>query len=194
MPKTETLSDGTQIVIRELLPQDIDSLMKFFCGLPFEDRRYLRIDVTNRKRVEQRLKLMEFGYHHRLIALHGDEIIAESALELSFEEWRRHQAELRLIVARPFQRKGLGMIMMRELYCLSLRKNVETVVVWLMKPQEAAYNHACKMGFHDRTVLPSYVRDQNGEMQDLVIMKGQIKDLLKEIEKFFGEINWQDCP
>ena len=77
MPKTETLSDGTQIVIRELLPQDIDSLMKFFCGLPPEDRRYLRIDVTNRKTVEQRLKLMEFGYHHRLIALHGDEINAE---------------------------------------------------------------------------------------------------------------------
>jgi len=193
MPKTETLKDGTVIAIRELLPQDVEALMKFYLDLPYEDRKYLRWDVTNRKTVEQRLKLMEFGYHHRLIALLGDEIIAHGVLELPFEEWRRHQGELRLIVARPFQRKGLGMIMMRELYCLSLRKNVETVVVWMMKPQEAAINHARKMGFHGQTVLQSYVRDQDGEMQDLIILKGQIKDLLKEIEKFFGTIDWQSC-
>ncbi|MDP2915675.1 MAG: GNAT family N-acetyltransferase [Candidatus Aminicenantes bacterium] len=194
MPKTEILKDGAEITIRPLTQGDLDLLAKFFLDLPPEDRKYLRIDVTNRKTVEQRLRLMDFGYHHRLVAIHGGEIIAEAALELPFEDWRQHQGEIRVIVSRPFQRRGLGMIMMREIYCLALRKDVDTVVSWMMKPQEAALAHARKMGFHDQSVLPSYVRDQDGEMQDLIILKAKIKDLLKEIEKFFGTIDWQACP
>ena len=194
MPKTEILKDGTEIDIRPLTQGDLDLLAKFFLDLPPEDRRYLRIDVTNRKTVEQRLRLMDFGYHHRLVAIHGGEIVAEAALELPFEDWRRHQGEIRVIVSRPFQRRGLGMIMMREIYCLALRKEVDTVVVWMMKPQVAALAHARKMGFHDQSVLPSYVRAQDGEMQDLIILKAKIQDLLKEIEPFFGTIDRQNCP
>lgn len=194
MPKTEILKDGAEITIRPLTQGDLDLLAKFFLDLPPEDRKYLRIDVTNRKTVEQRLRLMDFGYHHRLVAIHGGEIIAEAALELPFEDWRQHQGEIRVIVSRPFQHRGLGMIMMREIYCLALRKDVDTVVIWMMKPQEAALTHARKMGFHDQSVLPSYVRDQDGEMQDLIILKAKIKDLLKEIEEFFGTIDWQACP
>lgn len=194
MPKTEILKDGTEIEIRPLAPGDLDLLAKFFLDLPPEDRKYLRIDVTNRKTVEQRLRLMDFGYHHRLVATHGGEIVAEAALELPFEEWRRHQGEIRVIVSRPFQRRGLGMIMMREIYCLALRKEVDTVVLWMMQPQAAALAHARKMGFRDQSVLPSYVRDQDGEMQDLIILKAKIEDLLKEIEVYFGTIDRQACP
>jgi GNAT superfamily N-acetyltransferase len=193
MPKTEKLQDGTEILIRELVPGDFEDLMAFFLKLAEEDRLYLRLDVTNRKTVQQRLNLMDFGYHHRLIAIHDNEIVAEGALELPFEDWRRHQGELRLVVAKAFQRRGLGMLIMKELYCLSLRHKVETVVVWMMKPQAAALSLGRKMGFHDECVLPSYVRDQKGEMHDLIILKGKTENLLKEIERFFGPINWQQC-
>jgi GNAT superfamily N-acetyltransferase len=182
MTKSAALRDGTPIVVRIITATDLEPLLKFYRELPYEDRKYLRIDVTNPKTVEQRLKLVQFGYHHRLAAFLGEEMIGEGALELPFEEWRRNQGELRLIVAAPFQRKGLGTILMRELYDLAKEKEVETVAIWMMKPQVAAQSLALKMGFHDQTVLPSYVRDQDGNMQDLVIMKGQIKDLLAAIE------------
>ena len=101
MPKTETLKDGTSHYQRTVQPRTSIALMNSSRGLSAEDRKYLRIDVTNRKTVEQRLKLMEFGYHLRLVAFHGDEIVGEAALELPFEEWRRHQGEIRVIVGRP---------------------------------------------------------------------------------------------
>jgi hypothetical protein len=50
------------------------------------------------------------------------------------------------------------------------------------------------MGFRDVSVLPDYVRDQDGNMQDLVIMKSSVKALMKEIEKFYGEVDWHACP
>jgi len=79
MEKIETLKDETKVTIRELQIKDLDRLMKFYSGLPLEDRKYLRIDVTNRGVVQQRIELTKEGNVFRLIALHNDEIVADGA-------------------------------------------------------------------------------------------------------------------
>ncbi|MFW6140545.1 MAG: hypothetical protein ACOC5S_04240 [Acidobacteriota bacterium] len=108
MEKTETLKDGKKIRIRELRESDLDKLMKFYSILPIEDRKYLKIDVTNRKVVQQRIKLIKTGKVFRIVAFYKNEIIADGVLELSGEDWRKHQGELRVIVARPISKKALG--------------------------------------------------------------------------------------
>jgi L-amino acid N-acyltransferase YncA len=193
MDKTETLKDGSEIVIRLLTPKDLDALMKFYLGLPAEDRKYLRIDVTDRPVVEKRITRMAEERVFRLVALHGSDIIADGALELSGEVWRLHQGELRVIVARSFQHKGLGMILMRELYHLAVEKGVEIVVVKMLRPQKAAINICHKLGFHEEVIIPEYVSDLDGQTQDLIIMKSDIQDLLKEMEHFFTDTDWQRC-
>lgn len=193
MKKTETLKDGKKVLIRELHTDDLDRLMKFYSSLPLEDRKYLRIDVTNRKIVEKRIKLTKTGNVFRLVALFDDEIIADGALELSTEEWRKHQGELRVIVAKPFQHKGLGMIMVRELYFLAVEKKVELVVVKMMRPQIAAQRIFRKLGFQEELLIPDYVRDQSGGTQDLLIMKCNIKDLWDELEHSYSDSDWRRC-
>jgi len=193
MKETETLKDGTNVLISELHVNDLDRLMKFYSALPPEDRKYLRINVTDREIVEQRIKLTKTGNVFRLVALFEDEIIAEGALELSPEEWRKHQGELRVIVAKPFQHKGLGMIMVRELYFLAVEKNVELVVVKMMRPQIAAQRIFRKLGFQEELLIPGYVRDQSGEKQDLIIMTCNIKELWNELEHFYSDSDWQRC-
>ena len=193
MEKIETLKDGTKTLIRELHVHDLDKLMKFFSALPPEDRKYLRIDVTNKEVVEERIKLIETGKVFRLVALSDDKIIADGALELSPEGWREHQGELRVIVARPFQHKGLGMIMVRELYFLAVEKKVEQVVVKMMRPQIAAKRIFRKLGFREEHLIPDYVRDMSGEKQDLIIMTCNTKDLWNELEHFYSDSDWQRC-
>ena len=193
MEKKETLKDGTKILIRKLHINDLDRLMKFYSSLPPEDRKYLRIDVTNKEVVKQRIKLTKTGNVFRLIALFEDEIIADGALELSGEEWRKHQGELRVIVARPFQHKGMGMILVREMYFLAIEKNVEQVVVKMMKPQIAAQQIFRKLGFREELYIPDYVRDQAGEKQNLIIMTCNIKDLWNELEHFYSDSDFQRC-
>ena len=167
--KRETLKDGTKVLIRDLHNEDLDKLMKFYRSLPDEDRVYLKVDVTKRKVVEQRMKLIETGTIFRIIALHGDEIIGDGMFEISKEEWRKHQGELRVIVARPFQRMGLGMIMMRELHSQAMKKDV------------------------DKIVVPNYVWDQADKPQDLVIMTCKPKDLWRELEHSYSESDWRRC-
>ena len=193
MDKKATLKDRTEIAIRELTPKDLDALMKFYLGLPAEDRKYLRIDVTDRIVVEKRINHMTEERVFRLVALHGNDVIADGALELSGEVWRLHQGEIRVIVARPFQHRGLGMIMMRELYHLAVEKGVETVVVKMLRPQKAAINICHKLGFHEEVIIPGYVSDLDGQIQDLIIMKSNIQDLLKEMEHFFTDTDLQRC-
>jgi len=168
--KKETLKDGTKVIIRDLHDEDLDKLMKFYRSLPFEDRAYLKVDVTKKKIVEQRMKLIETGTVFRIVAQHDDEIISDGMFEISKEQWRKHQGELRVIVARPFQRKGLGMVMFRELHSLAMKKDIDKIVVKMMRPQVGAINICKKLGFHKETIIPNYVWDQMDEPQDLVIM------------------------
>ena len=193
MEKTDTLKDGTKVSIRALHVNDLDKLLKFYSALLPEDRKYLRIDVTNREVVEQRIKLTETGTIFRLVALFEDDLIADGALELSAEEWRQHQGELRILVAKPFQHKGLGMIMVRELYFLAVEKKVAMVIVKMMRPQIAAQRIFRKLGFREELLIPDYVQDQSGEKQDLIVMTCDIKELWNELEHFYSDSDWQRC-
>ena len=101
MKKEVKLKDGTGVLIRELSKDDVDRSFAFFEALPEEDRAYLRVDVTKRELVRQRIYTMESTGIHRLVAVVDDQIVADGALELQSLGWKEHMAELRLIVARP---------------------------------------------------------------------------------------------
>ncbi len=191
--KRETLKDGTKVLIRDLHYEDLDELMKFYRSLPVDDRVYLKVDVTKRRVVEQRIKLIEEGTIFRIVALHDNEIIGDGMFEISKEEWRKHQGEIRVIVSRSYQRKGLGMIMFRELHSLALKKDIDKIVVKMMKPQKGAINICKKLGFHEETVIPNYVWDQADNPQDLVIMTCKPKNLWKELEHFYSDSDWRRC-
>lgn len=184
------LKDGTEVVIRELTLDDLEQSVAFFQTLPREDRVYLRIDVARRENVEQRIKRMKIDNVFRFVAVTGDRIVADGALEMEAEEWERHMAELRLIVAHDFQRKGLGLLMARELFTLAASKNVEEVVARFMAPQKGARSILEKLGFHQDTVLHDYVKDMDGNKRDLVLMRCDLKSLWEKLEDYISGFDW----
>jgi len=193
MEKTETLKDGKKVKVRALTGKDLDRLMAFYRSLPQEDRKYLRVDVSDRKVVAERVRLIDQEQVFRIIALYKDKIIADGALELSGEVWRRHQGEVRLIVARHFRRKGLGMIMIRELYFLAAARNIATVVAKMMRPQKAAQTIFHRLGFREEALLPDYVRDLTGRAQDLLVMACDLGDMWTELDDLYSNSDWERC-
>ncbi len=193
MKKKETLKDSTKIEIKNLTRDDLDKLMEFYRSLPELDRKYLRVNVMDKHVVEQRIKLIRTGHFTRIVALKDSQIIGEGSLELPQEEWRKHQGELRVIVSREHRRKGLGMILMRELYFIAAGKNVKKIVVKFMRPQTAPRKILRKLDFHEEIIIPDYVRDRAGKTQDMVIMTCDMKDLWKELEFFYSNSDWQRC-
>jgi L-amino acid N-acyltransferase YncA len=187
------LKDGREVLIRSLTSEDLDQLMTFYRELPLEDRKYLRIDVTDKSAVEQRIQAVKNGTALRYISLMNDTIISIGALEFFSDEWHRNHGEIRVVVARDHQRKGLGMIMISELYLKAVEHKVEKVIAKMMKPQVGARKIFKKLGFKEDVRIPAYVTDLERKTQDLVIMSCDIKDLWKELETLYRDSDWTRC-
>ena len=191
MDKTLKLKDGTEVVIRKLKKDDIDRSFDFFNELPREDRAYLRVDVTRREIVEQRIKAIDDMRIIRLAALVDGQIVADGALELEGHGWKDHVGEIRLIVASPYQRKGLGMLMARELYLLAAGQKVEEIVVKFMEPQVGAMNIFERLGFKREAILHDYVRDIEGTKRNLILMRCDLESLWQKLDDYIGNFDWQ---
>ena len=180
--KTATLRDGRTVTVRCMQPDDVQRSYEFFCALPAEDRKYLRVDVTKRDLVERRTLETDQRRAVRVVAEHEGEIVADGTLELEGHGWGNNVAEVRLIVARRMQRLGLGTVVARELFHLASQFRVDRIVARLMRPQEGAHRIFKRLGFHEEFLIPEHVRDQSGAWQDLIIMRCPLEDLWRDLE------------
>jgi L-amino acid N-acyltransferase YncA len=186
-PRTVKLKDGKDVLIRALQREDLERYLAFFLALSEEDRLSLRGDLTTREAIEERIREMEAGTVKRLVAVADETIVADGALELSHFGWERHIAEVRLIVATPYQHKGLGMLMAGALYDVAASTGIEEIVVKMMATQTAALRIFDKLGFRQEVVLRQYVKDMKGTKRDLVLMRCPLRDLWQRYEDFVHE-------
>lgn len=184
------LRNGLEVVVREMRKDDVQRSLDFFRALPEEDREYLRVDVTDPLVMEQRINFIKTGKVIRLVAVIDDKIVADSALELEGFGWKKHIAEIRLIVAQPFQRKGLGMLMARELFMIAAEKKIEEIIVEFVEVQAAARNIFERLGFHQDAVFHDYVKDRHGKKHDLIYMRCNLEELWQKLEHYIAESDW----
>jgi L-amino acid N-acyltransferase YncA len=189
--KIVTLKNDTKVVIRHMRPEDIQASFDFFKSLSPQDRKYLRVDVTNWENVERRFQDMAFGRVERLVVVDGEEIVGDGSLELGGHGWGEKIGEIRLIIAGRFQRTGLGAKLARELLLLAAQHKVSRIVARLMKPQIGAHKILRYLGFHEEFEIPEMVLDQTGTWQDMIIMRCNLEDLWREMETMFEFADWQ---
>ena len=189
MQTTVRLKDQTEVLIRPMTQDDAAKSLAFFRALPEEDRACLRRDVTRPELIEERLREMEQGRAKRLVAIAGDEIVADGALEITPYGWEKHIGELRLIVARPYQKRGLGVFMARALLDLAATEQIEELVVKMMRSQAPAQSIFRRLGFHEELLLRDYVRDGHGRKQDLVLMRSKLQELIEELDDYLAELD-----
>ncbi len=189
--KYESLKDGTTLLLREPTMEDVESSHRFFHALPAEDRRYLRIDVTKKDIVERRIRQGVNDEVYRILALVGDEIVADGALEFSGEGWRRHTAEIRVIVGAGYQRRGVGSVIIQDLFRTAQQREVEKVVVKMAEPQHAVRSLCERLGFEVEAVLKDYIKDAEGNVHSLVVMACNLGEMF-ELQEFYADKGFPD--
>ena len=147
--------------------------------------------MTRREVVERRTTELDGSRVERIVVVHEDEIVADGSLELQGHGWGDKVAEVRLIIARPWQRFGLGTLVARELFHLASKHRMDRIVVRLMRPQVGAHRIFQRLGFHEEFLIPEHVRDQEGIWQDLIIMRCPLEDLWREMEFELETSDWQ---
>lgn len=168
--------------IRPLLPLDVEKSLAFFAALNPEERRYLRRDVTRREVIVGRIRENDSAETERLVATHDDLIVADGSFERERFCWGDKIGQIRLLVAPQFRRSGLGTALARLLYVIAHQHDVDRINVRMLRPQVAAREIFRRLGFREEYVLPDHVRDLDGKLQDMILMRCDLSMLYTEAD------------
>jgi RimJ/RimL family protein N-acetyltransferase len=186
-PKQVKLKDGRDLCLRLLEEKDIDSLIVFFQSLPLADRMYLRNDVLNPEYVKRRFGSIDYDLRYPVIALDNQEIVGIGTMFRAEFGWERNLGEIRCVVGKSYQRKGLCTILVRELFLRALKTDLYKIQAEVVENQTSAITDFKRMGFRQEAVLEKHVTDINGNRRNLVIMSLDIEDLWSLMEDFIPD-------
>ncbi len=184
-PLKRKLKDGTSITIREMHPGDEGELLEFFKGLPLSERQYLRSDVTEIETIRRRMNPGPFKRIWRLAADCDGKIIADCTLSGAAAGWRRHVAEIRCLVHPDFKRKGLGSILLWELFQICLVEKYHIVFYDVIPEQGSAVGILKNLGFKRVMIRRNHVKDIKGQSHDLHIYVMDIKAMWDNLKDHF---------
>ena len=169
-PKSENLKDGSQITIRPLRKEDEKILHDYFLRLPPEDRMCLRDDVTDPKVIENWIYDLDYDVVLPLVALDVDHIVANGTLQFDPVGWTKHQGEIRITCDPGYRKKGLATILIENLMQNAADFGLEQLTAELAPALDEAYFLFEKLGFQEAAVLKDFIKDLQGNYQDLVLM------------------------
>lgn len=181
-PKTFKLKDGTSVDLRPMTRDDLDRLLTFFRKLPEEDRMFLKEDVTRREVVESWIERLDYDSTLPILALVGDEVVGDATLHMQGHGWMRHVGEIRMVVSKDYQRKGIGTLLARELFYNAIRRGLIKIEALVMEDQVGAIKSLERLGFKKEGLLEDYVLDMKGKKHNLIILTHNADELWKRME------------
>jgi RimJ/RimL family protein N-acetyltransferase len=182
LPAQVRLRTNQALTIRLMELEDGPAVLRFFRALPEEDRLFLRDDVTSPVWLERFLEQVDYHTVIPLVAEHQNKVVANAALYRQRYGWSAHVGEIRVAVARAFQRKGLGTAMAHELVKMATGLGLEKLVVSVVDNQTGARRAFEKLGFRKEAVLRGQVKDVNGSRRDLVILANDVSHLWEAMD------------
>lgn len=184
-PKVVTLKGGIRVTLRPMVAEDRDALLAFFCKLPEEDRLFLKDDVTNPEVIDGWVRNLDYESVWPLLALVGDEIIGDATLHMQKHGWSRHVGEIRCVVAKAYQGKGIGTILAHEIFHHALQLGLSRIQALMPEDQVGAQRVFEKLGFQKEAVLRDHVTDTKGRLRNLVIMSNNTNALWRQLEQLY---------
>lgn len=179
--KSVELRDGTFVKVRPITAEDAERFYWFLGGLTEDDRRYARVDVTDRGLIVERVRRQDPGTV-RLIAENESAIIGEALLEVPRDKWESEIGEIRLVVAPDFRRQGLGRKLAREIYFRAVERRLRKIIARMMRPQDSARKIFRRLGFTEEALLPDYATDMDGHRQDMLVMSLDLAELKSDLK------------
>ena len=164
-----------------MVKEDAQKLLAFFRRLPEEDRLFLKEDVTDEKVIQQWADQLDYEKVFPVLAFVGDDIVGDATLHMDQRGWTRHIGEVRCVVAREYQRKGLGTTLIREMFHRALQKGLHKLRAQMPDTQLGAMKAFQTIGFKKEAVLKEHMMDTKGNKHDLVIMTNLVDELWRKI-------------
>lgn len=169
-PKQVKLSDGTEVTIRRMQPEDQDKILAFAARLPEEDLLFLRTDITDKQVVKQWADNLKHGHTITLLAEVNGEVAAYASVHLEQARWTRRVGEIRVNGSQRFRGRGLGKRLTAEIFELAKALGLKKLTAMMTPDQVAARAAFERLGFRVEAILADWVEDRSGRVRDMLIM------------------------
>jgi len=157
--------------IREIEPRDASAIERFLGRIPEGDRTFFKENVDDPAVVH--------AWKHpdaaRAIAVDGDAVVGYMAV-VQLHGWSRHVGEVRVIVDPDHRGRGIGRGLARHAVLTALNLGLTKMVVEVVADQESTVGMFRSLGFEPEALLVDHVRDQSGELRDLMVLAHSVSE------------------
>ncbi len=178
------LKDGTKVLIRPMVVEDMEALYEFFKALPREETLYLRDDVSSHLLIEKWAKNLDYDKTLPILAVKEGKIIADTTLNRRRAGWKWHLGTVRIFVHKHYRRVGLGGMMIRTLCEIADKLGLEKLIAEVPDSNTAALRTFTKAGFHRAALLPNLAKDKDGMPLDIAVLIYDIKRPYDEADEY----------
>ena len=159
-------------MIRPPTEQDLDALMEFFARVPEGERAFFKEQVLDRETVR---RWLGEDRGRRGVAVEDGRIAGYAAV-VRLSGWSDHVGEVRLVVDPGHRGRGLGRALARWALAQALDCGLRKLYVEVVAEQEGAVAMFVALGFTAEGLLRDHVRDQAGNLRDLILLAHPIDD------------------
>jgi ribosomal protein S18 acetylase RimI-like enzyme len=157
--------------IRPLEPRDRGAMERFFARVPEGDRTFFKENVDD----PAVLSAWVVPGAGRFIAVECDAVVGSAAL-VPLTGWSSHVGDLRVVVDPDHRGRGVGRALSRYAVLEALGLGLKKLVVEVVADQESAIALFRSLGFDPEALLKDHVRDQSGELRDLMILAHAVEE------------------
>ncbi len=169
-PRQERLSDGTEVTLRPLRSTDEQRLLEFFQSIPLSQRMFIKDKVTDPYVISGWCHRIDFSAVFPLLAIVGDQIVADATLHQDRTGWQAHIGRIRFLVHPDFRGRGLATALIGELHTVAQQVALDKLEALAMAEQTDVIAFMQKNGYHEVARIKDYVRDIDLQPHDLVIL------------------------
>jgi ribosomal protein S18 acetylase RimI-like enzyme len=157
--------------IRDLERADREALERFLARIPEGDRTFFKEDVEAGEVVDAWTR----PGPARALAFEGGDVVGYVAV-VPLHGWSSHVGEVRVIVDPEHRGRGIGRALARRAVIEAVELGLTKTVVEVIADQEPTIALFRSLGFDPEALLTDHVRDQSGELRDLMVLAHSVEE------------------
>lgn len=167
-PQEAALRDGRRLMIRTFAENDANALWSFFRRLPESYRRFAWDNIEDPAVVERWARNIDYGRVLPLLALDGQQVVADATLHRRDHGPLRRVGRLKWLLDPDYRGQGLGTTLVVSLIGIAREQGLRHLTTLLISDLEQdAVATLTELGF-DRLEIPGYGTDPEGDQHDMV--------------------------
>jgi L-amino acid N-acyltransferase YncA len=134
-------------------------------------------DARNMNNANRWLESVENRSIMTFLALDGERVVGAGAIVRKLRGWSAHVAEIRIRTREDTRNKGVARLLLKHCFAEAIEAGAEKLIGRITSEKKVGMAVYRSLGFEREAVLRKQVRDNHGNLQDLVVYSYQVPSI-----------------